>query len=488
MNKKTYIPYVWLALGAAGLFFTGGKYNFFPAAWISNIFLIRYTRSQKPGIGYLFAGISAWLVVMVSWYGIQPMSGLAYAISMLVTALISALPLLADRLLVRRLPGWLGTLVFPAVATAVEYALISANPMGSFGAVAYSQFAFGPFLQFASIGGLTGMAFLLYWFPSLVNFFWEKSWKLSKPLLFTAMSLYTAVILFGVIQLSVSNDPSDTVEVSMIIRGDGETNLRSVLGPGTYSASAAEKLLKGLEEKTVTEAASGSRIISWPEGSVVVPANELLGMRDRLSRLSRETGVYLVAPYIVLSDGSYENGLDVYSPTGEVVLNHVKYGGNIVEGSVPGNRELGYVDTEFGRLSAAVCWDMDFPDVLKQAGSDSVDIMVSPSCEWLEIVPTHAQMAVFRGVENGMVTVHPASLGLSLAADSRGRVLGSLNWFESDEAVLRVKVPVGGVSTPYARFGEVFGPVSIALSVLLILHGAFVAILARKKRKAGKKD
>ena len=482
MKQKKNMWYVWLAIAAVATLLTGGRFSTAAAAWVGGVFFIRFMRDGKPGVRFLIVVAVSWVASMISWYGLQPMEGIAYALSMLVTAVIASVPLLADRVLHRHLPGWLGTLVFPSVSTAIEYGLISANPMGSFGAVAYTQFTVSPLLQFASVGGLTGLAFLIFWFPAIVNHVWERGWKPSRVLLATAGTVYAAVLVFGVVHMVSVDEAAETVQTSMIIRGASDANLRTVVASSNRVEAAAE-LLAGLEQRTIEEARAGSRIVAWPEGSVIASAQELPAIRSRLGDLSSDLGVYLVAPYLSLSGESYENGLDIYDPAGEIGLNHVKFGGNVFEGSTPGDGVLRHIDTEFGRISAAVCWDMDFPQVIQAAGRDSVNIMISPSAEWREIVPIHAQMAAFRGVENGMSTVHPASLGLSLATDRTGRVLGELNWFDSEQSVLRVDIPVGGARTIYGSVGEVFGPVSGALTLLLAFHGALSALFARRRSR-----
>lgn len=50
---------------------------------------------------------------------------------------------------------------------------------------------------------------------------------------------------------------------------------------------------------------------------------------------------------------------------------------------------LRYVDTPYGRLSTAICFDMDFPAFIRQAARAGVDIMLVPAFDWKPIKPFH---------------------------------------------------------------------------------------------------
>jgi apolipoprotein N-acyltransferase len=114
------------------------------------------------------------------------------------------------------------------------------------------------------------------------------------------------------------------------------------------------------------------------------------------------------------------------------------------------------VDTPHGRLGAAICFDMDFPGHLKQAGRQDADIMLVPSNDWREIDPWHSHMARFRAVEQGFNMVRHVSNGFSLATDYHGRVLASMDHFVTDLRDMVAVVPTRGVRTVYSRIGDLF--------------------------------
>ena len=56
---------------------------------------------------------------------------------------------------------------------------------------------------------------------------------------------------------------------------------------------------------------------------------------------------------------------------------------HIQEPRPPGKREIQYVDTSlFGRISAGICYDFNFPWFIRQASKKNVDLMIESSWTW----------------------------------------------------------------------------------------------------------
>jgi apolipoprotein N-acyltransferase len=92
---------------------------------------------------------------------------------------------------------------------------------------------------------------------------------------------------------------------------------------------------------------------------------------------------------------------------------------------------------------------------VRQAGRAGADILLVPSSDWRSISAWHAQQAPFRAVENGVALVRPTRLGISLATDAQGRLLGhKADYFVAAEQTLVVAVPTQGTGTWYARIGD----------------------------------
>ena len=100
---------------------------------------------------------------------------------------------------------------------------------------------------------------------------------------------------------------------------------------------------------------------------------------------------------------------------------------------------------------------------------NGTDILLSPAHDWPEIDPIHAQMAVFRAIENGVSVVRQADQGRSITVDPYGRVLAEMDHFTASERVMVAQVPTQGVFTVYSVIGDLFGWLSVVGFVIVAI-------------------
>lgn len=140
----------------------------------------------------------------------------------------------------------------------------------------------------------------------------------------------------------------------------------------------------------------------------------------------------------------------------------------------PGPGKLQVLETPYGALSAIICWDADYPDVVSQTGRDDVDLLFVSSNDWDEIENIHARMAVFRAVENGVPLVRQDGTGVSLVADAYGRELSDV---DKSDGVLEqdVLVPLNATGTLYPDIRDTFGLAAVlgfvAIVIVTLLKG-----------------
>ena len=156
----------------------------------------------------------------------------------------------------------------------------------------------------------------------------------------------------------------------------------------------------------------------------------------------------------------FENKLVVIDPSGQIVFTHVKsrpvagWEASIMR---RGPGPIPVVATHDGRIAGAICFEADFPDLIRPAGRDGADLLIVPVNEWKEIKDIHFQMHVFRAIENGAPLVRAAASGLSAAIDPWGRVLSVSDFYAGSDRTMTAQVPLGHVPTLYARAGDLFG-------------------------------
>lgn len=476
---------IWLALGGLLHVFGFGLWTIPVAAWLVPLFLLRYTRRASP----LAGALGMWPVILIanslahsgSTY-VMP-HGVYFAVMALVTTLF-VLPYLADRLIAPRLPRFFATLVFPLAWVTVETINSLVNPYGTWGSIAYTQYGNLPLMQLVSVTGIAGITFLICWFGSVVNWAWEASfnWMTIKRGVLIFAGVWSLIMLGGGARLAFA--PSDVKAIRVAAIGTpghiyttesvGQT-ITPIIDDPQLSAEAREKNLQTFSkvqdwylDNARREARAGAKIISWPEAALFVLDKDEPAFLQRAKQLARQEQVYLLMGMGTVHPGSWPLADDkniLVDPSGEVAFTYIK--ARLVPGSdtqylVPGDGSIPTADTPYGRIASVICYDMDFPDHIRQVGRAGADLLIVPTGDWRAIGPSHSTMAEFRAIENGVSMVRPARWGISSAVDPYGRTLARMDEFTVEQRVMVAQVPVRHVRTLYPYIGDLFAWLCVA--------------------------
>jgi len=477
-ERTSALSWLWLLLGAGSFTFIGWKFNVPFAAWIAPVFLVRFFRDQRrwytalaaiPALGIasfvqLYGGwdLAAWMVILVSL--LRPAAFLA--------------GLFADRALNRRLPRAAGTLVFPAVSLAVDYA-ISLAPLGSGMSASATQFGFPAIAQLASITGIWGIGFLAGWVASVLNTVWDHRSNLVavRRIAGACALVVIAAAGFGSARLALQRPSSPTVRVGSVTIPhqrdywtwiDRGTPRELIAGYAGELSSMQEALFSQSERA----AAAGAKVIFWSEGNGVLTEDNEAQFMARAGEFARRRGVYFAPAVVVLRYGQpiSDNKIVMFAPDGSRAFTYVK---TISWYPTVSDGVLKVVDTPYGRIGAAICFDMDFPGFIHRLGQLGTDIVLVPAYDKEKIRPYHTEVGLLRGVENGFSVVRQTNEGTSMAIDGTGRVLARQEFFETGDRLMLSDVPTRRVPTLYSLTGELFAYAGIVLALVLIAWGLF---------------
>jgi apolipoprotein N-acyltransferase len=355
----------------------------------------------------------------------------------------------------------------------MEFAFARLSPYGSWGSVAYTQYGNLPLMQAASVTGIAGIAFLIAWFASVVNWTWEHKfeWKSIRIGLAVYSVIWILAMTLGGARPYLIHTDGKTVRVAAIGWPEGVVTQREFLRaiePNLASEeleklrSAFARIQDHFADASLREARAGAKIIVWPEANAMVFQDNEAALLERVQRLASGERIYLLVGMAVVHRGSarpLENKAVLIDPAGMVALSYVKaipVPGFEARFSRNGARQLLSTDSPYGRLATAICFDMDFPGFIRQAGEAHADLFLVPASDWETIKSLHHISAVYRAIENGVPMVRATRWGLSTAVDPFGRVLGLVDPFASGDPTMVAQVPVGSVRTLYARFGDWF--------------------------------
>jgi len=453
-----------LLMGVFLVILAGGRFVTPTAAFLAPLFLLMFTRNSavKTGIGVLFTLLFLSLLVRLHGYVQLPKPALwAFAGAL---ALLETLPFLLDKLLHNKLSTFLKPFVLPTAMVAVGFVFTVLLPAGTIAGSAYTQAGNVELMQLAALTGIHGITFMAFWFASVMAFLWESgfAWRRCQIQFLPLAIALMLVFVSGGFRNIFNEHEASTVRVAGVVGHRAGLHKALELSGGANDDGSSVLISTyhdQLFERSLREAVAGAKIISWAEGDGLVFATDLGNLKDRASLFADTNNVYLVATVAVLPDtpdSKVQQKLLVFDPQGampvEYVLSRPLPGSNTVRG----DGQLPQLDTPYGTLGFALGFDLDSPRLLRQLSG--VDIIIAPASDWKTIARPHANMATFRGIENGASLFRPANNGVSLASDPHGRILAMVDHHATVPHTIIAELPIR------VRFSFFLFPFSFFLS------------------------
>jgi len=349
----------------------------------------------------------------------------------------------------------------------------------------------------ASVTGIWGIVFLVMWVAPVTNDLWERGfhWVDIRSSVIPMVAVLMLVVLLGEVRLAFFDPTVPTVRVAALapeqaLRHDLSASAGPTLASGNEEDRAAARAQYGpaiddLMTRTHEQAQAGAKIVSWSEAAGFVLEEDEDALIRRAEVLAREEQIYLQLGLIVqLRTQQHpfaENRAILIDPSGKVVQDYSKAIHPLDDANffAPGSGGVPTTDTPYGRLATVICFDADFPALVRQAGQARTDILLVPSNDWRPVDTIHARAATFRAVENGVALVRPTGNGISVAVDHLGQPLASADYFATTALTMVADVPMRGVRTIYPRIGDGVAYLSLAL---LIALSAATLIKSRSRR------
>ena len=145
------------------------------------------------------------------------------------------------------------------------------------------------------------------------------------------------------------------------------------------------------------------------------------------------------------------------------------------------------IETPIGKIGTPICFDCDHQDVIRRMTADGAGLFLIPSMDaikWTERQHLqHGTLFRHRAAENGRWLAVASTSGLTQIIGPNGYADKKLPLM--DEGVLIGEVSILKHRTLFQRGGWLFGPISLAVTVGLILWSIFLAL--RKKTSASEK-
>ena len=469
-------------------------------AYFSLVPLIIALDNKSPtfafGLGYLFGLISNSLLLF--WVGWATIGGTVAAIVLL--CLYTAILCWFYALVQRR---WKVSALFffPFLWVAMEYVKSLTEVSFPWLNLSYTQTYYLKLIQYASLWGNYAVSFWILWLNLLFYFFikHKKRWKIAT-LLFAIMIILPYI--YGARVMServVRMDPGwkgEEIKVALL-QGNMEPKIKWDDRFLDYNIQTYMDMSKKAAQEQVD-------LIIWPETAApCYLAAESLYLA-RVQETCDELNVPLLVgtnDYGVTPEGKlrYYNSAFLFTPHGGYpqVYNkihlvpfsekipydqifHLSDKIQLGQSDFSNGEELTIFEVKRGKFATLICFESVYPTLVRDFVKRGAEFLVNITNDgWFGKTHgpfQHAQIAVFRAIENRIAIARCANTGVSMFIDPYGRVKNATRIFTRNIVV--DKIPLRRKDntfsgTFYSRYGDWFASLCCLISFMAIAIALF---------------
>lgn len=402
---------------------------------------------------------------------------------------------------------WVSRCGFPLIATlplawVIQEFARGHFPWGGFSwaSIAYSQGSFLPVLQILDLTGIYGLLFLILLSNAVLGEVWV--W-IRKGRSFPAFLLAGLVILFSLV---IGYGKIRIAQVKGDLQGREKIRVSLIQGNIPQEEKWLEEKMEEIIVRHLVMSEEAERenpdLLIWPEASYpavippeIVTVDLLSGLKTPLltgvvtyeGRIPEEwpprpddegfslhNSAVLILPGGDIA-GQYDKNhlvpLGEYVPFGRVLffLNRLVPS---ISSFTPG-KELNLLGNGKPQIGVTICYEDLFPEISRTFVKKGADFLVNLTNDaWYEhssAVFQHFDFSRFRAIENRRAMVRATNTGITGLFSPTGEVIAEAPTFQ--ETALTGEVPIGGPTSFYTRWGDLFGWACVAVLCLLGLLG-----------------
>lgn len=453
------------AAAVAMLWFGTGLQPQWWLAWLAPLPLFWLATRLPAGRSFVLTALAVFLSTLSQWHYAHDLIQLPGAVLLLIgvqpALVLAAAVALWRRLLWRGLP-LLAALGYSGVLVAADFAALCFSANSNWGSLAYTQMDCLPVLQAASLTGTAGLVFLVSFVPAgLAAALWGSITARHRlALAGGALALLLAVAGWGTWRLA--QPPGPQLKVGLIA-----SDLAQNLSPRDPLKKKA--LFETYSDEAAQLIEQGARLVIVPE-KIARVHDERIDDLDLPFEHAAARGAVIAVGVERWSGADRLNESRIYSPQGALWTTYEKH--HMLpqyESGLKIGTGRTVLDQASGKWGVQICKDMDFPALSRQYGNDGVGLMAVSAWDFVADGWLHDRMAVLRGVESGFSLARAAKQGLLTLSDDRGRVLAQQRSGDRDFSTLLGSVPVRHDETLYARWGDWFAWLMLAVLAWTLL-------------------
>ncbi len=502
---KKYYPFLPALISGILLVLAFPRFDLSVLAWISFVPLLfslwkkdwrdAFISGFAFGMAYFF-GTLYWIYHSINHFGGVPFFA-SILIVIFLCAYLSLFPALFSVVFSQvykktRLPA---LFIAPIFWVCIEFMRSYALTGFPWSSVGYSQYRFLPLIQISDITGIYGISFLILAFNGFITDLLLIRAKVKEMPLFPLSYFMTGAALLLILMIGTFGYGFWRLHQERF----GKDLTVSVIQGNIEQDKKWEPIFQNEVIDTYTRLSQDAlkehpSMIIWPETSVPFFFGADAANTERLVQFQKQTGTSLLFGTVMITKqaaGSSDltNSAVLLDKEGEKAyvydkIHLVPFGEYVplrkvlffidklvvgIGDFIPGKQYL-QADTEMGRFSTLICYEVIFPGLVRKFYTSGGDFIVTITNDaWFGNTAgpyQHFSMAVFRAIENRKPLVRAANTGISGFIDSNGRILVQSGLF--DRQVLTYTMKTDPSMTFYTKFGDLFSFFCIVISIILL--------------------
>ena len=370
---------------------------------------------------------------------------------------------------IERIDARLALFALPIVLAAADTVINRLSDHGAAGSLAYSQMDLLLIVQLASVGGTPLIVFAIGLGSSAIGLILALALGRSDLRNVPAAASIAGLLLVGVFAFGYARlHGADVVDYPRSVPRASDVALIArdrLTGPDATAAG-----FRAAYGPALDSAARPGRLVLLPEALLRVDGTTANNLAAELAKLAGARKATIVAGFVVNHEGMTRNRALVALPTGDIAWydkHHLVPG--FEDDTSPGRRSL-VLDIDGQKAGIAICKDMHFTSFGRRYARRGVDLMFVPANDFVVDRWMAARMTTLRGVEGGYSVIRTARQGLLSVSDQYGRILAeSASGPQTRTMVASIPSLRRSVPTLYARIGDLFGWLCVAITLVAFL-------------------
>ncbi len=390
--------------------------------------------------------------------------------------------------------------IIPFVWVAIEY-LQSLGTLGfPWSLLAYTQTYYTDLIQYVTVTGAYGVSLWVFFINVIIFILIRTRPQLRQALIWLAIliALFIIPFIYGKLVIPSEEDFEEEIRVALI-QGNVDPYVK-------WDASFLDQNFEIYDSLTLSIADQRPDLVVWPETATACYLRSRPEYLSRVFEIARQVGAPILTgtpDYEYLDENRYNtyNGLMLIQPGYNALqvywkMHLVPFGERVpFEDTVPflqnflESLNMGIGDFSEGkkykifimrrkneplRFAGVICYESVFPDLVRRfikLGGRFLVIVTNDAWFGNTSGPyQHAQIAVFRAVENRVSIARCANTGISSFIDPYGRILKKSRF--NQQAALVQDIPLRRETTFYTQHGDLFSYVVLGISGLALMGAA----------------